>query len=744
MNGLIEELKRRNVFRVGIAYIVVSWLIVQVVDTIVEPLSLPDWLPAVVIVLLLVGFPIALLFAWAFELTPEGVKRTQDVDLTESVTADTGRKLNLTIIGALLVALAFFAFDRQRLAQQVEDSQAAPDVAVGDTPADEVDRASIAVLPFVNMSDDEAQEHFSDGISEELLNVLAKIPEFKVAARTSSFQFKGRNLDIADVAGQLNVEHVLEGSVRKAGNTVRITAQLIEADSGFHLWSESYDRELDDIFAIQDEISSAIVMALSDALGLSSGMAAPLIAHTTSDQNYNDYLLARELILKRNEVDLLEARSLLQQVTERDPEFAPALVQLALSWYLLTDRSSTYGSLPFTETIPIAVELVDKALALAPNDAEALGVKGLLHFDETGDGAASLDYMRRSLAINPSQTDVRAWYATSLQFTGEYEESDRQLAIGLEYDPLSMLLLMNYAFRLVGLEDVDRLQPIFDRVDRLDPARASSLRSMLATRQGRFADAVLHNLDAIDKAPDEIRYRLDTGYQFLSVGMLPEARQFLSGPSHEYWFAFNDFDYEAALRIATADMNNAPDAFAVRFLDRQVSAHFHLGNYAETIELGLPLLDEMPIEIRHHDWTNYIVAASLIIEGDEERAKPLLERYVVATEADLNSGTYPLPRRYFGLAQAYAALGNRELALQNFSYAAERAAFQRRFLSPLIEHMGQDDDAGYQAVFDMADQRFREEIGMLREAMCVEGRFSVWQPTPTSCQISMPEASESS
>ena len=219
MGYFLQELKRRNVFRVGAAYAVAAWLIFQVIETVSDPLGLPEWTEAFFIVLLLAGLPLVLIFAWAFELTPEGLKKTREVDKTESVTAHTGKKLNYTIIAVLILALGYSMWERQGLVERTEPIAGAADGEVVQTVA-----ASVAVLPFVNMSADPEQEYFSDGISEELLNLLAKIPELRVPARTSSFQFKGQNLDIADVAEQLNVAHVLEGSVRRADVRIRVTA----------------------------------------------------------------------------------------------------------------------------------------------------------------------------------------------------------------------------------------------------------------------------------------------------------------------------------------------------------------------------------------------------------------------------------------------------------------------------------------------------------------------------------------
>jgi TolB-like protein len=254
--SFFAELKRRNVFKVGIAYAIVAWLLLQVSDTLVPALHLPEWFNSGVAFVLIIGFPIAIILAWAFEMTPEGLKKEKDVDRSQSMTNVTGQKLNNAIIGVLVLALVYFVVDKfvldpgrdaAQIATAVQDSHDQQPEPIEPANSDK----SIAVLPFVNMSSDQEQEYFSDGLSEELLNLLAKIPELRVAARTSSFSFKGQSIEIPEIASRLNVDHVLEGSVRKSGNQIRITAQLIQADNGYHLWSETYDRQLDNIFQIQ-------------------------------------------------------------------------------------------------------------------------------------------------------------------------------------------------------------------------------------------------------------------------------------------------------------------------------------------------------------------------------------------------------------------------------------------------------------------------------------------------------------
>ncbi len=338
--SFFNELKRRNVFRVGIAYVIGGWLLLQLTDVLSQLLALPEVVGRVIVLLVAIGLPVTLFFAWAFEMTPEGIKKEKDVDRNQSITNVTGQKLNNVIIGVLVVALAYFAVDKFVLApgntkpgsDQVSEQAAEQSTNNGKsalTPV-EAKNKSIAVLPFVNMSSDQEQEYFSDGLSEELLNLLAKIPELRVAARTSSFSFKGQNIEIPEIATRLKVDHVLEGSVRKSGNQLRITAQLIQADNGYHLWSETYDRQLDNIFQIQDEIATAVVEALRVTL-------------------------------------LGEAPT----VTETDPE----AYQLFLEAQFIAHQISA-------PTLPLAISLYKRALADRPKLCAGMGGTGLcLHVE---------------------------------------------------------------------------------------------------------------------------------------------------------------------------------------------------------------------------------------------------------------------------------------------------------------------------------------------------------------------------
>ncbi|HLF31505.1 MAG TPA: hypothetical protein VI566_10825, partial [Xanthomonadales bacterium] len=341
--SLIEELKRRNVFRVGIAYVVIAWLLLQVSDVVLNNIAAPGWVFKAILLVLALGFPLVVFFAWAFELTPEGLKKEKEVDRSQSITHSTGRKLDFVIIGLLVLALGYFAWDKflagptdeagsaatspvaSSPTEPAGDTVAAPTATASTQPATTAPARSIAVLPFADMSPEGDQEYLSDGIAEELLNLLVQIPDLQVAARTSSFSFKGKDMKIAEVARELHVAHILEGSVRKAGDRVRITAQLIKADDGYHLWSETFDRTLDDVFAIQDEISAAVVAALKIKL-----LGAAPTSVEVNPEAYAMYLQGRYFTERRTQKDGENAVAAYEKALEIDPGYAAAWAGLSV------------------------------------------------------------------------------------------------------------------------------------------------------------------------------------------------------------------------------------------------------------------------------------------------------------------------------------------------------------------------------------------------------------------------------
>ncbi len=333
MGKFFDELKRRNVVRVGIAYIVVCWLVFQLGEILFPVFGTPDWIFKTLILLLAIGFPFALIFAWAFELTAKGIKKTRDVHVTTSITASTGRKLDFVIIAALVVALVYFVWERQSpIGSGAPDTESvaepiakgASDAPVGD---EEVSIRSIAVIPFVNMSSDKEQEWFADGLTEEILNSLARAPDLLVAARTSSFTFKGSNEDIPSIAASLGVNHILEGSVRRAGDRLRVTAQLVRAVDGFHMWSETYDRNIDDMIDIQENVAIEIANALETAMD-PEALALMVSSGTNSVPAFEAYLhglaVGESTFATGDIYEFLNARDAYQRAIKLDPEFAQA------------------------------------------------------------------------------------------------------------------------------------------------------------------------------------------------------------------------------------------------------------------------------------------------------------------------------------------------------------------------------------------------------------------------------------
>ena len=435
--SIFAELKRRNVLRVGAAYVVAAWLLIQVAETIFPLFGFGDGPARIVVVVLAVGFIPVLIFAWAFELTPEGLKKDKEVDRSESITPQTGRKLDRMIMVVLALALGYFAFDKfvlseSREATMVESArQAGRSEALVESYGDN----SIAVLPFVNMSSDAEQEYFSDGISEELLNLLAGIPELRVISRSSAFSYKGKDIKLAQVAEELNVAHILEGSVRKAGNRIRITAQLIEARSDTHLWSETYDRTLDDIFAVQDEISQAVV----DELRIRLVGEAPR-AQVVDPKAYALVLKARYFFAKWGKDNFEKSLVALEQALAIEPEYAEAWSFMSTT-YLNQVR---YGDLNRDQGLILARKANDRALAIDPNLPRAWA--NLSHireanFDWAGAEAAS----NKALELAPRNPAVLNRAANLYNVLGRHEKALAFYRRILSDDPLSLFAHFNSA-----------------------------------------------------------------------------------------------------------------------------------------------------------------------------------------------------------------------------------------------------------------------------------------------------------
>ena len=415
--SFFEELKRRNVFRVGIAYLIGAWLVIQVADIVLENIGAPAWVMKAILLIAILGFLIALFFAWAFEATPEGLKRESEVDRTQSITRVTGQKLNRSIIVMLVIALAYFVWE-SRLSDRA--------------PVSVLTDASVAVLAFENMSPDPENAFFAEGISEEILNVLAAVDGLRVASRTSAFSFANSDTSITEIASQLDVAHVLEGSVRKQGMRVRITAQLIDAINDTHLWSDTYDRDLDDIFAVQEEIAVAISAALTGALGM--GQVA-VSAPTKDMAAYELFLRGRQQFFARGFEPLKASIADLEAAVSRDPEFAEAWSYLAAS--LTTVTGYTLMDVAEAEDYWRRSELAAaRALALDPTQALAVAVQGQ---NSVGvDHIKALPLIKRAVEMAPDDAGILMWAGNELFLSGAYlDEALPLLEHAYRLDPLS-------------------------------------------------------------------------------------------------------------------------------------------------------------------------------------------------------------------------------------------------------------------------------------------------------------------
>jgi adenylate cyclase len=513
MKAFFRDLRERSVIKVSIAYLVVAWVVLQLADVIFPAMNLPDWSISLVLGLLAIGFPVAIVLAWAFDLTPEGIRRASKGDDGES--------------------------EPQDKALSTEGSRV-PALPVSSTPSD---GHSIAVLPFADMSPDGDQEHFCDGLTEELLNVMSCIPGLRVSSRTSSFAFKGSDVDIATVAGKLNVDHVLEGSVRKDGDKVRITAQLIEVSSDSHRWSETYDRELCDIFSIQDDIAAQILEALRLKLG-----DAQLPLCTTSDPKaYEYYLRGRGYFFTKTDKDLNLAIDMFEKAAASDPNFVKAWIDLAeaasmSAIYLGGDR----------DYVSRAEDASKKAMTLAPDRADSQMACGFAHLAARRFAEAEA-YFLNALELDPGQ--VKAWHylARAAHHLGKKDEELKYFhkATELDKEDWESPLLAAGTYRANGdMEAARRMAEIgVERVethlkDYPDNPRAYYLALGGLYYLDEFDKADRFAEQALSLAPDDGPTRYNIACYYAVQGEANKALDLLEGSTPSRSWIENDSDWD--------------------------------------------------------------------------------------------------------------------------------------------------------------------------------------------------------
>lgn len=505
MKSFFDELRRRGVAKAATVYAVVAWAVIESSSVIFPALQLPDWTVTFVVVLALLGFPVALIGAWVFDWTRHGIVRTPSRDALDPVAAATlhrGRVLDFAVIAVLLGVIGWLGWER---AFDADKSEGVLD--------------SIAVLPFANMSGDPDNEYFGDGLAEELLNSLVRVEGLRVAARTSSFEYKDQNIDVRRIGEALNVAAVLEGSVRRAGDRVRVAAQLIRVEDGFHLWSDTFDASLEDIFAVQDRIALAIVDALRVRLG--AGTRARVTTHHTRDvRAFEAYLRGRFEMNRRTAVSLERAVEEFRAAIGHDPDYAAAYSGLSDSWLL----RANYGGIPRDEAIRQAEPMARRALALDPDLAEAHASLGLV-LQTQDQKAASVAPLLRAIELNPSYSPAFHWLALSYSDLGRFDEAVELLQKAVEIDPqyVTGKRALLGALRIVGRhEQADAFAARLAHEHPDDPMLFYGLVGD-ALNTGRRVEAVRHLARALQLAPDNISAREQAAYVLLGLGDVARA-----------------------------------------------------------------------------------------------------------------------------------------------------------------------------------------------------------------------------
>jgi adenylate cyclase len=520
------ELKRRNVYKVAIAYAVIAWLLMQIATQVFPFLEIPNWAIRLVIMLLALGFPVALIIAWAFEATPEGIKRTEAADAAGERSRGGAWIYILLIAAALSVALFFFG--RYTASRKQTESPQLP-------------AKSIAVLPFVNMSADKNDEYLSDGISEELITALSKITGLQVKARTSSFAFKGKNEDIQKIGELLHVSHLLEGSVAKAGNRLRISAQLIQASDGNHLWSDTYDRDVQDIFAVRSDVAQQVVHALQVKLGVEATRALAQ-KPTENLKAFQYYLQGRSYRQRNTREDGFRATGYYERAIEEDGNYALAYAGLSEVQSFL----GVFGYIAPIEGRRKAEEVARKALALDDNLAEAHAALGTVYISFVPYNFSLGDReLRRAIELSPSSPMAHFNWGLSLARQGHFNESLAEYLKARELDPLSSIIARQASISYYFKRDYARALGLLRQANELGPAFSTTWEIGIYI-QNRLFDETLAELEKTkqERKNDPILI-YDTGMIYAAQGKRAEALQVIkeleeisgSSLSQAHWIA---------------------------------------------------------------------------------------------------------------------------------------------------------------------------------------------------------------
>ncbi len=726
-NGIIGELRRRNVFRVAIAYVIVTWLLLQVVDILVPMLTLPEWVGRLILLLLIVGFPIALLFAWAFEMTPEGVKLEKNVDRSASITHVTGRKLDRTIIGVLVVALAAaiyvnFQDDPEPVPATASTEQVSSDEVPDVTATPE--KPSIAVLPFANRSANQGDEFFVDGMHDDLLTQLAKISGLKVISRTSVLQYRDTEKSMKIIGEELGAKALLEGGVQRAGDRIRINVQLIDSRTDEHLWAETYNRELtaDNIFEIQEEISLEIAGALHAALSPDekkriSGRA------TDSMAAYEAYLIGRQRLATRNADAVEESIDYFKIAVEQDENFADAIGSMAEAYLIQVNNGTLSLEEMLIEVRPLAAKL--KVL----NQENGITYNALGGYAEyQGDIELAEAYYRKAIEVSPGYTTAYVWLALLLSnFTGDFEGAARLYQTAVDLDPMATLPRYNLATQLSTLGLRDEAMAEIRKGIEIDPSVATTYAFggwLISTSFSRIADGLAWAQQGA--AMDKTNIGAIPGL-YLQLGDFEAARLWRdsynafnpgtswAGEQHIALLQYEGKTQEAA-EVAIGLLDRPRDTAFFPDILRSIRDHFlNVEREADAIEAYRSIYPELLLETPNVNRSNFQAAVDLVLllqeAGEMADASVLAERTFPILDETPVFATFG---KFLRGVELHAILGDRDKAIDVLATIVDSG--WTAYVSPNNRNLASlANDPEYQRLMEVIRQRTDAERAKVRD-----------------------------
>jgi TolB-like protein len=543
--SFFSELKRRNVYKVAVAYIVAGWALSQGIAQVFPVFDVPNWLIRLLVLLIILGLPIALVLAWMFELTPEGIKRTATADAMPDVTREKKYVWIYVVVFGAVISISLFFLGRYTATNTVSAAR---------TEGATVPSKSIAVLPFDNLSRDPDNAFFTEGIQDEILTRLAKVADLKVISRTSTQHFKSAPEDLRDIAKKLGVMNILEGSVQKVADRVRVNVQLINAMTDAHLWAETYDRKLTDIFAVESEIAQAVAQALQATL---TGSEKSSIAKkpTENQEAYELYLKGRFFWNKRSGVDLRKAIEFFNQAIAKDPNYALAYAGLADSYLLLPN----YGGAPTADVIPPARAAVTKALQLDDSLAETHASLGLMDTLDLRLESAIAN-LERAVQLKPNYATAHHWLGLGHLSLGHFEQAIAEAKRAAELDPLSLVINADFAWTYACAHRLDEAEAQARRTLELDPRffLAHYYLGGVEQAKGRLPEAISEFQQAFDLNGDSYSLAM-LGQAYARVGNQPEAQKVLARLNEEAKSRYVAPYAWALLYLGMGDKNRALD-----------------------------------------------------------------------------------------------------------------------------------------------------------------------------------------